>query len=71
MWGAGLGAGLWLIGMVGLLPRHRSGSRPGWRATGQAQVINIMAHLLFGLAGPLAAQEVLSPQEGSKSPTVG
>ena len=55
--GVGFGLALWAIGTVGLLPRHRSG-RKSWEATAPAQIVNGLAHALFGIAVQLAAQEV-------------
>jgi len=58
IWGAGIGLGLWGVGLLGLLPRHRAAHGDGWQITGAAQATNLTAHLLFGLAVALAAQEV-------------
>jgi hypothetical protein len=55
--GVGYGLALWAIGLVGLLPRHRTG-RKSWEATAPAQTVNVLAHALFGIAVQLAAQEV-------------
>ena len=76
LWGAGLGAGLWAVGMIGLLPRHRNvaqndAGQNGWRATGPAQMVNILAHLLYGLSVQLAAREVWSDKQRRRLPRVG
>ena len=71
LWGAGLGASLWAIGMVGLLRKHRASGPAGWRATGPAQMVNVLAHLLYGLSVQLAAREVWSDPRQRGAPRVG
>ena len=71
LWGAGLGAALWGIGMMALLPKHRASGPAGWRATGPAQMVNVLAHLLYGLSVLLAAREVWTETRGERPPRVG
>jgi hypothetical protein len=71
LWGAGLGAGLWAIGMIGLLPKHRASGPAGWRATGPAQMVNVLAHLLYGLSVQLAAREVWTKTRTQRPARVG
>lgn len=54
--GVGFGLALWAVGLAGLLPRHRAGSK-GWEATVPAQLVNVLSHAVFGVAVQLAAQE--------------
>jgi hypothetical protein len=66
--GVGLGLALWAVGLVGLLPRHRTGGGKSWEATAPAQTVNVLAHALFGIAVQLAAQEVWrSPRRERRS----
>ena len=58
--GSAFGLGLWAVGLALLLPRHRSQKRGGWQATPLAQLVNAGAHLLFGTAVQLTAQERVS-----------
>lgn len=71
LWGAGLGATLWAVGMVGLMPKHRTSGPVGWRATPPAQMVNVLAHLLYGLSVQLAAREVWANPQQRDSARVG
>ena len=68
--GAAFGLGLWALGIAVLLPRHRALTPGGWQLTPAAQLVNVAAHVVFGLAIQLTAQEPLSgrahPRDGSR-----
>jgi hypothetical protein len=70
-WGMALGLTTWAVGTAGLLTRHRTQTRGGWRLTVGAQAVNIAAHLVFGIAVQLVTQEPVSGRQSDAGPRVG
>ena len=55
--GALFGLGVWAVSMFGLVTLRRP-TRPPWRATPGEAVVNIAAHLAYGLTTALVVDEL-------------
>ena len=64
--GARFGGLVWLIGAGALFPLLNI-ARPLWRARGRENVVNLAAHLLYGISLQLVAAELSAP--GDRRPT--
>jgi hypothetical protein len=65
--GGAFGGAIWALGLAGLLPLLRV-ARPAWRSTAAENVVNIGAHLAFGLAVQLLSEE-LAEQDDRRATT--
>jgi hypothetical protein len=65
LWGAGFGALLWALGLLGLLPALGV-ARPAHRADRAENAVNVTAHVLYGVAVQLLAEE-LGRQPGRRA----
>ncbi len=64
--GATLGLGLWAVAALGMFPVLRI-ARPAWKSRLGENATNIAAHLVYGLAVQLLAEE--PPQQPDRRPT--
>lgn len=67
--GAALGAGVWALGSLALLPLLRI-AKPAWKSSAAENATNIAAHLVFGLAVQLLAEEGARHEERGPSSDV-
>lgn len=67
--GAALGVGLWVVGALALFPGLRI-ARPAHRSSAGENLVNIAAHLLYGVAVQLLVEEPVRQPAHRKSSDV-